>query len=795
MARTTKPANDGKLEDIVAEAPKDAEAPKRSRVAYISEVAYDTEYFERPDSQQAYSNLLEFLSQDRSVTGILIDGAITRLDRPEFLNERLTYWDKSEEECREATEQIPNSDQYMTMMRTQLSIVDERLRELRQRVPHARQITFSLHSDDLQYTASAMLNELLIRKQARIGDKIEKLKVKKKDLKKKRTAFERDFKKLKGKRGGARDRATLKRKINTCTTKVDNIEEKLTDLYEEQQLYREKKVRPIHQHTTNTFLQRIYSMYKGICDKYGVRLVTGEDKLVFDDHLTIDYSHSRHKTWHPVKGRDKNLVKEVHGELRKLKGSGIDVKLESGHFGMGFKQLQKLMDSPEENNFLNQSDYVSKTCDEHITVVLALPFENTAAIGEYCKGRKAIRMSGGKPMSTRKTAATDRYYNGGVSGLTIIEKDEQGIVRTDWIQYQNFVDGAVLRQPEEYSMIAASSDEHMRSPESNPIVTDGWVERFKSLVAEGTVLRGRKAFVKGYLNAGDMGEANSRKWRHLYHHQRAPEEVMDENIRLLADFHPESIDEVIALAIRKTNDSMGGSVESMDDILDSVADYLERFLDPLLAGSMLRHLLAVTEGNHSGDILRDLGLRETNFFRQRLKAKGLKPFEVGKPGYMQDMENARVVLGGYSNARIFQITDYGMGVDGRPMFGPINLVVQHDPKGSGMGGVIGAGKNAGADLSIGGHTHDNVLKLYKTDDNQFGVAYKLATMQGVSPTEKYYASSVPRTQAAQELVMPMPGDFSEKTIPVGYLRDEGMAAIRRKAEAHLKKRKGCKCRS
>lgn len=784
MASKTKPADKGKLEDLVDG------AEVRSRVAYISEVAYDTEYFDRPESQQAYDNLLEFLSQDKSLTGILIDGAITRLDRPEFLNDRLTYWDKSEDACREATEAIANRDQYMSMMEIQLNIVDERLRELRERVPHAKKVVFSLHSDDIQYTASAMLNEMLVRKQANIGDKIDRFKAKKKDLKKKRTSFEKEYKKLKGRRGAGRERAGLKRKINTCTTKVDNIEEKLTDLYEEQQLYREKKVRPIHQHTTKTFLGKIYRMYKEVCDRYDVELVTGEDRIVFDGHLDIDYSHSRHKTWNPVKGRDKNLVKEVHGRLERLRGSGVDVVLESGHFGIGFKQFQKLGDSPEETNFQNQSSYVSSSCDEHITMVMGLPFENTAAVGEYCKGLKAIRMSGGKPMSTRKIAATDRYSNGGVSGLTIIEKDESGIVSTDWVQYQNFMDGSALKQPDEYSIIAASSDEHLRSPESNPIVTDGWVERFRNLVSAGAMRRGRKAFARGYLNAGDIGEANSRKWRHLYHHKRPPEEVMAENLELLANFDPDSIDDLVALAIRKTDDSLGGSVESMDDILDSVADYLERFLDPLMDSSGLRHLLAVTEGNHSGDVLRDLGLRETNFFRQRLKAKGLEPFDVGRQGYLQDMEKARIVLGGYSNARVFQIPDYGLDVEGKPVFGPVNLVVQHDPKGSGMKGVIGAGKNAGADLAVAGHTHDNVLKLYKNDDNRFGVAYKLATLQGVSPTEKYYASSVPRTQAAHEIVMPMPGDFSEKAIPVSYLRQEGMGVIRRTAEENVRKRKG-----
>jgi hypothetical protein len=170
-------------------------------------------------------------------------------------------------------------------------------------------------------------------------------------------------------------------------------------------------------------------------------------------------------------------------------------------------------------------------------------------------------------------------------------------------------------------------------------------------------------------------------------------------------------------------------------------------------------------------------LRESDFFAQRLKARGIGTYEVGKPGQPYGLSDARVFLGGYSNARVLNIPDYGLDIDGNVLFGPINLVVQHDPKGSRAEGVTGAGKSCGADVSLAGHTHDNFLRLYRREDNVFGVAYKLATMQGVSPTEKYYANSVPRTQASHCLVMPMQGDFSEKAVPIARLQELGMDSI------------------
>jgi len=792
MAGQDRPAggdcpHDASLEGIVDTHTSGERHTSGSRVYFLSELGYDTAYF----NAEAYERLVEVMASDKELTGILIDGAVTRLDRPEYLNDRLTFWEKSEEECKKAGEAVPNKEQYKTMMNVQLGIVEDRLKELKRRVPHADKVVLSLHSDDIQYTVSAMLNEMLIRGQAAIGDSITHLKSKKKNIQNDLKVLQRDYAVLsagKGGAGDAGDTGALKRKIDMRAKKVEGIENRLQDMYQEQKLYREKRVRPAHQFFTQRFMNEIYGKYKEMCDRLGVELVTSHSVVDFGG-MVVDYAHSRNPTWNPVRTRDKALVKSIHGKLGKYEG--IDVILESGHFGIGYKQLQKVKDHPDETNFKNQSSYDPETCDQHITVVMALPFEDQRSIGEYVKGRKAARMSGGKPMNTRKIAATDRYNNDGVTGVTVLTKDENGIVGTEWIQYQNFVDGSVLRQPGEYTIICASSDEHIGSPEESPIIRDGWVELYRLLVENKTFFRGKQAAARGYINAGDVAEANSRKWDHRYHEKRDPQELMKENIRLLANFTPDSLDEIVSLATKMTNDAMGGSVESMTVILERVADYFQRFLLPSLESRGLKWAHVCTTGNHADAVLRDLGMRETDFFVQRLKALGIGVYEVGKPDYFKDdpQRGARVFVGGYSNARVLNIPDYGLDMAGNSLFGPVNLVVQHDPKGSGMSGVIGAGKNAGADVAIAGHTHDNRMKLYRTDDNRFGVAYKLATLQGVSPTEKYYSYSVPRTQAAHCLVMPMPGDFSEKAIPASYLRDIGRSVLKEDASSCLEKKR------
>ncbi|MBW2971817.1 hypothetical protein KY359_02160 [Candidatus Woesearchaeota archaeon] len=782
MAGQTKPADGGgpgspSLESIV-----ETQRPG-ARVYFLSEVGYDTAYF----NADAYTRLVEMMASDKELTGILVDGAITRLDRPEYLSDRLTFWERSEEECKKASEAVPNKEQYKTMMDVQLSIVEERLRELKARVPHAEKIVLSLHSDDIQYTVSAMMNEMLVRGQAAIGDSITHLKSKKKSIQTDLKAMQKEYSYMGAGDEVAQQRSALKRKIDLRAKKVDGIENKLQDLYQEQKMYREKRVRPAHQFFTRKFLEELYGKYSDMCARLGVELVTSQSVLEFGG-LKIDYSHSRHPTWNPVRTRDKALIKSVHGKLEKYEG--VDVILESGHFGIGYKQLQKVKDHPDESNFKNQSSYDPQTCGSHVTVVMALPFEDQQAVGEYVKGKKPVRMSGGKPMNTRKIAATDRYNNDGVAGLTVVTKDENGIVGTEWVQYRNFVDGSVLRQPDEYTIICASSDEHIGSPEESPVVRDGWSELYRLLVENTTFFRGRPAAARGYINAGDAAEANSRKWDHRYHEKRDPQELMRENMRLLADFRPGSIEDIVSLAAKMTNDAMGGSVESMSVILERVAEYYMGFLLPAMGSRGLKWAHVCTTGNHADAVLRDLGMRETDFFVQRAKAMGIGVYEVGKPDYhrLGAQKDARVFVGGYSNARGLHIPDYGLDVRGDPLFGPVGLVVQHDPKGSGMAGVVGAGKNAGADIAISGHTHDNRLKLYRTDDNRFGVAYKLATLQGVSPTEKYYAYSVPRTQAAHCIVMPMPGDFSEKAIPASTLAEIGRSVLRDHAGDCLERR-------
>jgi hypothetical protein len=757
-------------------------------VYLLSEVSYDSFIF----NQSAYDNLLKSIAEDPTTYGIIIDGALTRLDRPEYLNDDLTYWNKSREDALAETEQVHNNQQYQRMMDKQFEILETRLCEIRQRVPHAQKVVLSVDSDDLGFTASAILNEKLIRRQGEVRQRIQDLKNEKRRAKAGHTALAQKFESVKGHTGGKREIKHLQKEIQECTEKISSIDEQLTDAYQEQKLYREKKVRPMHQQVTREFIEELYTKYQEICDKNGVTLVKNRGILEFDG-LRIDYAHTRTATWMPLKSRDSGMVNATHGKLRDLvEREGVHAVIESGHSGSGFKQLQKLYDHPSETNFQNQSSYDPQSAGSTVTLVLAMPFEDQRKITEILDGKHPFRFSASKPMGSRKHHIIDRAKNDSVSGVTVLRRTKEGILGTEWIGYELFVNGKALNQPEEYSIIAATSDEHIGSPEEDPMVRDGLISYYDKLLEGKKQFRGRKAIPRGFISGGDTAEANSRKWNDRYAARRSPQEVLLENIRLIGEASRQgktgstSPEDLVKIILKTTNDSMQGSVESMRVNLDRAADYYDEFLRRNLTNSRLKYVHVSVPGNHADNVLRDIGIRESDFFVKRHEDI---VYEVGVPHYhLSDPEkDARAFIGGYSVARVAQIPQYGIGVDGSTVFGPISLYVQHDPKGSGSSGLVGAARSSDADVALAGHTHENYVKIFKRGDNKIGVAYRMATLQGVTPTEKMYAFSVPRTQAAHLLIMPQSGHFYEEAIPAQFLREKGREDLSEKVKIVLAK--------
>ncbi|MBI2075592.1 MAG: hypothetical protein HYT82_02910 [Candidatus Harrisonbacteria bacterium] len=486
----------------------------------------------------------------------------------------------------------------------------------------------------------------------------------------------------------------------------------------EQDLYREPKEGPYHQSETRKLVKGFYASVGAICKGVDAELTHKQEVLTFGN-LRVDYAHSRHKTWGVLLRIEDCMVAATHGKkqnarrqtgvalkefVRVAKESHPDVILESGHHGKGFKRYQRLHTTPDEVNYKNQMKYDSERTDDGVTLICALPFENQERIGRFVKGEEPVRMSGGKPQASRSHAVFNRYHNNGVSGLTIISKPKGapvGVVATRFIQYDDFLSGAVLDQPSEFAAFSASADEHIGAREAEDMTRAGFVEMHKTYLTKPLVLCGSVARIRGYVNGGDAADANHNRWPHVHSAERDPHELVVENMELLAGFDQSDPEAVRRVATKMANDSKGGTVESMDVILDWLADYFDKLLLPTIAQpGAFRVALVAVDGNHTRKALDRTGIIDWSFFVQRCKAREIGVYRTVQPDYYKadPMRGVRVAVGGHDNASYIFIKSYGLGCDGKLVSGmrcAIDLVVQHDPKGYSGDGGVNAGRSSG----------------------------------------------------------------------------------------------------
>ena len=771
---------------------------KDKRVYFLSEVAYDAYFF----NEHAYENLIKFMERDPDDLMIVIDGALTRIDRPEILNSLLSYWEKTEQECYEAGESIPNFEQCQHMLDIQFEILKKHLADLCKRLPEAKLVLY-IATDDTQYTVSRSLHELLIARRAQISLEIKTLTKEKRESATEGKEFKLQLDQLQGKNVGNQRRRTQSQ-IDKQLRDLKKVEEKIVAKKEELNLYREQKIRAKHQHVTVTFVKHLCQRYEELCKEFKVKLVD-RPKVLKHGNFVFEYAHSRHKTWAPVRHRDEALRRsKVEDNIRygrlinnvtvRAEEKKAEAHVESGHHGVGFETLQKVQNHPDETNFKGQSSYDPTIAPQkdHVKICMALPFEDQERIGRFVSDGEQERMSLGKPTGTRSHEVFRRFSNDSVSGLFMLTKSaEDGLLTSRFIQYQNFKDGSVLKQPERYWAAWASSDEHLCSPEENPMARDGLFSLYQEHAAKPFKFQGKPVSLAGFISGGDTGEATLVRWDRRYDDRPDPQELLEENIRLLVELKTDSVEDVLALALKMTSDTMSGVTNSMRVVLERVLTYYLRFLDVTLPVNRHRYPHVSTTGNHADGVLRSIGLRESDFFVQHAKAKGIRVFEVGISDRKKtdSLPGACIAIGGYSDARIIHLEDYGLDVTGKTLFGPISFLLQHDPNGPGTSGLVGAGQKAGADVSTAGHTHENWTKLFRTGLNQFRVAYRFSTLTGVTPTEIVYASSVPRTQAAHRIIMPTPGDFIETTMTAAYLREVGIKYHVKNVKAAMEKNK------
>ncbi|MFA5133407.1 MAG: hypothetical protein WC459_01200 [Patescibacteria group bacterium] len=751
-------------------------------ILFLSEVGFDSEFF----NETAWQNLLKFINFNADIKAVLIDGAVSRLDRPEFLTAEklLTYWTTPRSEAEKISEEIKNYEQYSKMVGTQMEILEERLSELKEKCPQV-QVILSGHTDSLQSSCMAMLNELLLIKQESIEDELRTINSrvsKNKDVC-------RGLKAQKAKAAGKK-LAKLETQLQKTELAIETDKAQRESKYAEQKLYRVKKVRPMHQVMTRELTEATFAQYRQLCNKLGYHFIS-ESTIFMVNNLVVDYAHSRHYTWNVMKDYDERLLSSFFGRMDSyLKksaeatgGNKTDIVVES-HHGTGCKHTRRIKYQSDSLNFTDISKYDSNVVEEYLSFLVLPTFEDQEKVAEFLKGKRADRLGpSGKPMNTRSNPAIDRYRNDGKTGIAIITKGQFGL-GIQFISYKRILSGSALNQPKNYFAIFCSSDEHIMHPAEDPLARRGLLSLYEKCLKEDFDFRGKKARACGYINAGDVGEANHEAWKHHPDHKLSAEEVLNEAINLATD-KPKNDDELLQRTMKIAQLGMQGSAGNMTDVLNNIGDYLMGFLKPGLKHSELKYLLCIVPGNHIANILSRHGLKEFALFMARLKDSGVKAFEAGISGASdQNTDSAvRVALGGYEVCLALYIEQYGLSKDNEVMFGPIRLFLAHDPKGNKKTGLTGADKKTGANLAIAGHTHETWVQLTKCDDNDWGVAFRVATLQKVTATEIKYADTLPRTGGAHIIIMPDPGDFSEFFLDLNFLRKLGKEDI----EVELKK--------
>ncbi len=622
--------------------------------------------------------------------------------------------------------------------------------------------------------------------------------------------------------GKQKERKALDLEIKKCKEligvvglKVDEIAAKIAGLEKEFKNLREPETSPVYQRRVDDHVRQMYKRFYRLGKKHNVRIVTKPDVLVFGT-LVIDYAHDRGRTWQPMR-RVRRLAESHHGlmtdhdnNIKVMLGelgssaTGIDVVMESGHHGEFLARWQRLHLTEEEIRMQHINTFYTGGNDgvKQMLFLAGMPFEPQDRIAKYIHREKPSRTRGGKPIASASHPVFIRNSRRSVSGITMIRKHKHGFLSVEPIMYRLFRNKQVL-EPFKAVMSQDDSDNHLNSPEMDPLGTLGTFALVKQLMRNPLELYGQKVYIGGTLNLGDLAEANSKAWKEATKFRRQwMDEVREVPQRLMATDYA-NYDSVLDTTLFFLNDMMGGANENLKLTMRAAHLFLrEKFLTVLRhSPTRLLDILAVLEGNHFANAARDTGIQEHNAFEDWLlalktahedfPADWLKPFPLkiiagGEPQYFQtDAVTPEIVvhLGGYSVSRQGVIEKYGVGHDGKLLVQKTyRLGLTHEPN-----AILNKARNQQADVIKAGHTHESYLAIDKSGDNMGRFIDQKPCTQRVSGTELIYGG-LPRTSGVDLCVYTQPGRYFKMTIPMEHMRQIGLAQMRVQAKELVEKR-------
>lgn len=554
-------------------------------------------------------------------------------------------------------------------------------------------------------------------------------------------------------------------------------------------------------------VKQMYKRFYQLGKKHNVHIVTKPDVLVFGT-LVIDHAHDRGRTWQPMR-RVRRLAESYHGLMTdyreniaavlasaesSVKDKDIDVIAESGHHGEFLARWQRLNITAEEIRMQHVNTFYTGGSDgvKHVLFLAGMPFEPQDKIAKYLNREKPSRTRGGKPIASASHPVFIRNSRRSVSGAQLVRKHQHGLISVEPIMYRLFQNKQVL-EPFKGVMSQDDSDNHLNSPEMDPLGTLGTFALVKQLMNNPLELYGQKVYIGGTLNLGDLAEANSKAWKEATKFRRQwMEEVREIADRLLATDLTDH-NSVLKTSLFFLNDLMGGANENLWLTMEAVELFLkEKFLTILNdSPERLLDILAVLQGNHFANAVRDVTITEYGRFEVFLKtlktahkdfpAEWRKPLSLeiqlgGEPRYFQsDAVKPEMVvhLGGYSVGRQAIIEQYGVGHDGKLLVQkPYRLALTHEPN-----AILNKARNACADVIKSGHTHESYLMIDQSGYNIGRFIDQKPCTQRVSATELSYGG-LPRTSGVDLCVYSQPGRYFKMTIPMEHMRRIGLAQMK-----------------
>lgn len=252
-------------------------------VAVVSEFSPATDYFE----PEVAETLIKHLQQTPDLTGVLLDG-VTSVHRPGILNNRVVFYNRTEEEVLAHLEGIPRHRHVHWMFDEIMAIEDEWLGKLRAALPNIPEARFiySIDSDDMHSMVERMLRVIVQSGKVKVTES--------------RKGLEEHIRELNEKLGGA------------GTLKESDLQAKLRDLEEKRGKQAEDRARKRVKET-----EREIAKVKDEMALIAKRAELEIRRKVIQDALKIYKGDKKDEKRQPLR--------EVEAELSKVK-SALDLK-------------------------------------------------------------------------------------------------------------------------------------------------------------------------------------------------------------------------------------------------------------------------------------------------------------------------------------------------------------------------------------------------------------------------------------------------------------------------------------